>query len=467
MTNSDHPNHLASPMPASVKKRAPDRGPDHLPDMEQFVALVRKIRRPALLFQLLNAMTPHGVAEPKPRPATRPAVMPPAELEALFRSVAVYEATTRQSLERAADLILALSDEFGSLAVQSLLEGPEEAELLAAGIDPASRALYLYLRQFFPAEGAKADARFLRADQVQAMNRTWKSEHYSSHFEGPKGVDPCVTDTALETLRDRIVAFYPQLTADDITIEHYTRHDFGHADRGDPESGEGPKALLHTVTAFFNGGQAVFKQVQQGDVIDRVEPAAISICYSWEPATGLLGVFSEDREFRQAFATAFRDELLARAGAIEDMPMREFQLGGFLDAQMIDRLQDGRISGVEQIAIQSLKVAMLEEQPDVDRRNGRPIIRQIASPLTIGRDRHDPREVYQLARDVHGIRNLSAYCLQKLRLTMFMAAQPHRPAHRVSVELTAPNGLSDRSKTAEDRRRILAQLSHLGVMREW
>jgi len=149
------------------------------------------------------------------------------------------------------------------------------------------------------------------------------------------------------------------------------------------------------------------------------------------------------------------------------MPMREFQLGGFLDAQIIHRLQDERIPGVEQIAIESLKVALIEEQPDVDRRNGRPLIRQIASPLTIGRDRHDPREVYQLAREVHGIRNLAAYCLQKVRLTMFMAAQPHRAAHRVSVELTAPNGLSDRSKTAEDRRRILAQLSHLGVMREW
>jgi hypothetical protein len=48
-----------------------------------------------------------------------------------------------------------------------------------------------------------------------------------------------------------------------------------------------------------------------------------------------------------------------------------------------------------------------------------------------------------------------------------MAARPHHAAHRVTVLVTAPNGLSDRCKTEEDRRQVLAQLSHLGIMREF
>lgn len=48
-----------------------------------------------------------------------------------------------------------------------------------------------------------------------------------------------------------------------------------------------------------------------------------------------------------------------------------------------------------------------------------------------------------------------------------LAAQPHRKAHNVAVQITAPNGLNDKSKTEDDRKRVLEQLIRLGVLSEF
>ena len=453
---NDQQDNLQSAPPK--KPRAIDHGADILPDMEMWVQLVRKVRLHTLLTELLNATTPELADLPVKRSPKRLAVLPPAERKDLFLKIAALTPASRAQLEYIADLIMTLTDEFGAMAVQSMLNEHDVADVLQPTVDATSRALYLYLRYAHPAPGASADARFLRAEHVQSMNRCWRSEKCSSHYKGPKGTVPCVTEPALDALKLRILTFYPQLTADDIQIEHYTRRDLDSDDEA---------AVLHTITATFNGGQAQFKQVQQGDVIDRVEPAAIDISYCWDPRSGLLSVYSEDGENRQAFATAFRDELLARAGNIEDMPMREFNLKPFLDAAILEKLSRERIPGVSQIVIQYLMIAKIEEQATIDPRSGRPIQRQIVSPLTIGRDRHDFREVYEVAQQAHGIHSLLDYDPLKVKMTLFMAARPHHAAHRVTVLVTAPNGLSDRCKTEEDRRQVLAQLSHLGIMREF
>jgi len=444
---------------ASPKQRAIDHGAEILPDMAPFVALVRKVRRPILIQSFLSALVPD---QPFPsfRVASRqPAVLSPAERQRLFQAIATFDDSTRDTLNRTADLIMMLTDEFGSLAVQSLLDVDGEAEWLDARMDSGSRALYLYLRCAHPKPEIPMDPRFEQADQLQTLNRSWRSDKFSSHFRGPKDVIPCVTEMTVEALKRRILAFYPLLSSEDIQIEHYTPRNL--ASTGETPSG----AMLHVMTAIFNGGQAHFKQVQEGDLVDRVEPAAIDISYTWDPKEGLLSVYSEDREHRLAFATAFRDEILARDGAFQAMPLWAFDLEAFRDGSILDRIQQRRIPGVSQIVIRSLKVAKSEQQATIDDRSGRPLHRQIQSPLTIGRDRHDVREVYEVARQAHGITSFLEYDPLKIDMTIHMTARPHHGAHRVPVQITAPNGLTDRCKTEEDRRQVMAQLSHLGIMR--
>ena len=63
--------------------------------------------------------------------------------------------------------------------------------------------------------------------------------------------------------------------------------------------------------------------------------------------------------------------------------------------------------------------------------------------------------------------DLSQYALVQVKLVMRMAAQPHRKAHNVAVQITAPNGLNDKSKTEDDRKRVLEQLIRLGVLSEF
>ena len=48
-----------------------------------------------------------------------------------------------------------------------------------------------------------------------------------------------------------------------------------------------------------------------------------------------------------------------------------------------------------------------------------------------------------------------------------MAKQKDRRAHNIVVQITAPNGLNDKSKTEDDRKRVLEQLIRLGVLSEF
>jgi hypothetical protein len=54
-----------------------------------------------------------------------------------------------------------------------------------------------------------------------------------------------------------------------------------------------------------------------------------------------------------------------------------------------------------------------------------------------------------------------------VKLVFRMAKQPHRKAHNVAVQITSPNGLNDKSRTEDDRKRVLEQLTRIGVLREF
>ncbi len=124
-----------------------------------------------------------------------------------------------------------------------------------------------------------------------------------------------------------------------------------------------------------------------------------------------------------------------------------------------------RVAGVESISILQIKVARpFEQQSEV---GGRPVVQQLASKMEITRDRRDGRSIYQVAYDDYGADDLSQYSIVQVKLVMRMAKQPHRKAHNVAVQITAPNGLNDKSRTEDDRKRVLEQLIKLGVLSQF
>jgi hypothetical protein len=469
---NDTPPHAiaAAPDQQSAKthrKHPSDQGPEVLPDMEHFVMLARKAKRPAFILRLLEQARGDPLPEIAALLEGADSMLPAPSRKVLFQAVSEMPRSMRQGLEAAAERVVLLDDEHGEQAVRSLLDEQEsgDAALLVAPSDRYSRALYLYLRQEYPETGARADRRFDHAEHLQIMHRQWKSEHFSSHYLGPKGVVPKIDARVEAALHERIAALYPRVPSDEIVVEHFTRRDLAHADRsGGEDIDEVAPVVLHTLTAAFNGSEVHFEKVQGGEVVCYDDEAAMSASFSWEPESGALGVFSEDREHRRELV---RDVVLACDGAISDMPIREFDLLCFATPEILKQLDSKRVGDVEKISILHVKVARPFEQRTTDEARGRDIIQRLSSTLIVGRDRRDARNVYQVAYEDYGLGDLRGYVLSQVKLVVRMAQQTHRKAHNVAVQITAPNGLNDRSKTEDDRERVLAQLARLGVLREF
>lgn len=453
----------------SARKRSVDAGQDTLPGMQHLVRLARKTKRPALLKTLIERYCGRTLTE-LPGVFEGGGSLSIGCRRRLFELIATVPAPARTALEMAAERVLLLGDEYGVQAVQSLLDPAcaDDALLLAPGVDQHSRALYLYLRQEDPANGAAGERRFDQAERLQTVHRQWKSVRYASHYQGPKGLVPHLDAAAEDAFKDRIRALYPQAAQEDILIEHFTRRDLAHADRdAGHERDDAALTDLHTVTVTFNGTEMHYTKVVAGEEIEQDDLAALSIVFSLEPATGALSVFTVDEELRPELAALFRDIALATDGDITDLPLRRFDLSAFATPAMLSRLAAERLDGIESIAILELTVAKPFEQRTLVAAEDREIVQHLASALRIMRDRRDARNVYTVAYEDYALEDLSVFQLTQVKLVVRIAQQPHRRAHNVTLAIKAPNGFPRHQMTADDSHRILAQLLHLGVAHEF
>jgi hypothetical protein len=242
-----------------AKQASADHGPDLLPDMEHFVWLVRKIKNIPLLRRLLRNEGVHVPEKLAEKMEKAKGALPPTVRKALYPLVGEASSVTRQRLERIAERIEILGDEYGKQAVLSLFDEGDEADaaVLTRHCDPHGRALYLYLEQEYPEKHRAGGKRFDHAERVQVMNRQWRSEAYSSHYRGPLGATPKLDDAMQERIKERILLLYPNAPRDDVIIEQFSRRDLGHAhrhDEGDDE--DSAKEVLDTLTVTFNGAEA-------------------------------------------------------------------------------------------------------------------------------------------------------------------------------------------------------------------
>ena len=448
-------------------KQSADHGPDLLPDMEHFVWLVRKIKNTPLLRRLLRNEGVHVPEKLAEKMEKAKGVLPPTVRKFLYPLVGEASSVTRQRLERIAERIEILGDEYGKQAVLSLFDEGDEADaaVLGRACDPHGRALYLYLEQEYPEKHRPGGKRFDQAERVQVMNRQWRSEAYSSHYRGPLGSTPKLDEAMQERIKERILLLYPNAPRDDVIIEQFSRRDLGHAHRHEEgDDDDAAKEVLDTMTVTFNGAEVHYPKVEHGEEVSHDDLAALSIRFSREPATGALSVFSDDREIRRDLAAIFRDVVLAADGAIEDMPMLEFDLSAFVSPTVLAKLVSERIEGIERIDIQHLKVACPSLRKTLDEAGDREIVQELKSTMTIQPDRRDDRDIYEVARQDYRNPDLSVYVPVQAKLVMRMAKQRHRKAHNVAVQVTAPNGFNDRSKTEDDRKLVMAQLEKLGMV---
>ena len=456
----------SKPSPKRARKLRSDDGANILPNAENFVSLVRKVTHPGLLVDLIERTSATALPELKRMvEVANGGKLPIESRKAFFHAVGELEETTLNRIECAAERVMLLDDDYGAQAVLSLLneDRADDAAVLAAPSDRYSRALYLHLLQDFPEQGARRDERFDQAEHLQVMHRQWKSDHYSSHYLGPKGIVPKTGPDVQEILRVRIAELFPKVLKDQILLEQFTRRNLSCEQDDDCEVCQSEQ--LHTLTATFNGKTATFQQVTNGHVVDHEEPAAMSARFSWEPETGSLSVFCEEREARRELATVFRDVALAHDGQIEDMPMRQFDLLGFATSDMLNCLKCNRVAGVDDISILQITVAKPYEQ--TTEYGGRDVVRQLSNKMQITRDRRDTRNIYQIACEDFGDKDLSQYALVQVKLVMKMSKTQHRKAHNVAVQITAPNGLNDKSRTDEDRKRVQEQLIKIGVLSQF
>ena len=439
------------------RTRSKDNGPTILAHLEHFVHITRKVQRPMLLRVLLEST--YGQAIPAAQALTDEAKgsLLIVSRNALFALVAAMNPNVQARLERAAERITLLADEYGAMAVNELMDAgnPGDAAILAAPSDKYSRALYLYLEQECSTSGV-AEYRFDHAESRHQLLRQFQSEKYSSHYLGPKGVQPELGESAEACLKQRLAELFPQVKAEDILVEP-----FAHRER---DAADAP-VVLYTLSAKFNGKHIHYPKIINGEDTDVDDSSTVYVRYSWNVSKGALSVCSDDAAVRPELAKAFRDVVLGGDGDIHSMPMREFDLMGFCTPAILDRFKRDRMEGIDAIDIKHMLIANPEMRQSLLK--NRLIARRVENPLLIKRDRFEDRNIYEVAGQVYPLVDLTNYVIKQVKLTIRIASTAHRKAHDVTVQITAPNGFNDGKLTKADSELVFAQLMKLGCARQY
>ena len=146
--------------------------------------------------------------------------------------------------------------------------------------------------------------------------------------------------------------------------------------------------------------------------------------------------------------------------------MCTFELDAFGSAAVLAKIDNSLIPGVNAVAIQKIRVSNLTPQESVADARGRENRRHLASQLEISRDRRDVRDIYTVASKAYHLESIAGEEITRVNLTLSIDRQVNRKAHCVPVQITRPNGLNSRGKTAQDRLLVRQQLISLGILKE-
>jgi hypothetical protein len=330
---------LAAIAISAPTKRGEDFGDTLLPGMAQFQLLARKVKQPSRLLHLVahvcNCSLPETITQETQN--IKGALSPKRRMQ-LYTWLSQTAQAHLSTLEKVSARVTALTDSFGHQAVMTMLDRQDHGDALALNdpTDKWSRALYLYIEQFIETPDAQVATapvtRFEQAHRRQSMNQHWNSKDYASHYLGPKDAEPLRIAQYEQVLREQVATLYPGINPELIVIDHHYSEDLSHHRRhGMDDQGVASTQRQHTIAATFNATRAQYRLVigqstQDAQVVEVDQPAAIEVVFSWESATGMLGVFCPDPQHRPALASSFQQLVLGMEGLPSQVPMCSFDL---------------------------------------------------------------------------------------------------------------------------------------------
>lgn len=450
---SDKKSAILGEMPSKPVHRSRDSGGVHVPHMEQYIKLIRKVRHGKLVCQLIESFDAAKVQ------SISQAIGDVDEGLSLKHRNLVFQETSKlceqmqAQLESIAERVNLLCDESGAQIVSEMLDPQAQADTTVLGPDSNryTRALYLYLRQEISSVEWPKDNRFEQAEIRHVLVQQAGQQRYSSHFMGPKGVVPVLDDERRNLVIQRLLSMYPNVKESDIVVEDFETWTM-------VEGLKVPDSVVWAIT--FNCKNVHYQFVANGEVEEIDTAAASCIRFNWSVNRGTLGVYCEEMELRSELAMMFRDIGMGGQEDIKQMPIWEFDLSGFSTPAILPRMKIHRIEGIDAIEIRSLTLYKPEVRSCVSQ--GREINRRIENSLVIKRHRYEERDIYEVARQIHRIADLSGYVVSQVKLGVRIAKTTKRSAHSVSVQVSIPNGFADESKTKTDSALILQQLLAVG-----
>jgi len=445
------------PKARATKPRQVDSGPQTLPTMEHFVQLVRKVQCPELIRSFIESVSGNPVPITTAVINGEPGTLPIASRNAVFAEVSAMPVATQDNIERAAERICLLCDEYGALAIGELLMDEDflAPSPLKMPADKFSKALHLFVQQEYPLGTPNQHRRFDHAEARQEMLQRSQTEKQSSHYLGPKGVIPKL-DAALEAaLKQRLSELLVNVKPQEMLVEQFVQRDLTQADL---------PITHYTLSVKFNGARINWVRLDGTDVLESELPAFQNLKFSWQSNKGTLSVFFDDVPIRPLLAAIFRDIVLGGNGSIEAMPVREFDLMGFCTPAMLGRFKKDRIDGIDDITIQHLLVT--KPQMKMVQIKGKLVQRLVENPTVIRLHRWEDRDIYTRAKD-DLTDDITAYVITQVKLSIGISKTRHRRAHKVSAQITAPNGFNDSGKTKADTELVFAQLMSIGCARQY
>lgn len=201
--------------------------------------------------------------------------------------------------------------------------------------------------------------------------------------------------------------------------------------------------------------------MQDAQVVEVDQPAAIEAVFSWESATGMLGVFCPDIQHREALASIFQQYILGIDGFPSQLPMCSFDLKIFGDAAVLQHLARTLVDGVQGMEIQKIRLSSPIVTERAQNLGRSPVA---ANSLQINRHSRDRRDIYQISHDVYHLPAIEGNNISHVTLSLLMKDQVDCKAHRVAVHVAHPNGLTHGCKSALDRKIMQDQLCASGFM---
>ena len=267
--------------------------------MEHFVQLVRKVQCNELIRSLIES------ASGNPAPITtavingEPGTLPIASRNAVFAEVAAMPVATQVDIERAAERICLLCDEYGALAIGELLMDDDvlAPSLLKMPAVKFSKALHLFIQQEYQQGNSTQQRRFDHAEARQEMLQRSQSEKQSSHYLGPKGVIPKFDAVLEAALKQRLAELLVHVKPQEMLGEQFVQRDLTQADL---------PITFYTLSVKFNGARINWKRLEGTVERESELPAFQNLKFSWQSNKGTLSVFFDDVPVRPQLAARHR-----------------------------------------------------------------------------------------------------------------------------------------------------------------